>query len=104
MHVSNLPPEITKEALLELFNTTMHAAKLAADEASCINDVHMAPDGRYAFLEFRSVMECSNAMMLDGIEILGRWILHLPTSSTHHCQYGHTHTHTALGLRPSAFF
>lgn len=72
MHVSNLPPEITKEALLELFNTTMHAAKLAADEASCINDVHMAPDGRYAFLEFRSVMECSNAMMLDGIEILGR--------------------------------
>ena len=72
LHVSNLPPGLNKEALKELFNTTMAAAKLALDEQPCVNDVQMAGDSKFAFIEFRSVSEATNAMALDGMQLLER--------------------------------
>jgi hypothetical protein len=72
LHVSNLPPGITEEILNELFNTTMQAAKLTLHEEGCVNGVQMASDGRYAFIEFRSVSETNNAIVIDGIELMGK--------------------------------
>lgn len=72
LHVGNLPPGLTGEALKELFNTTMQAAKLAHDEQPCVNDVHMAADNKFGFVEFRSAAECSNALALDGMQLLGK--------------------------------
>ena len=72
LHVGNLPPGLTPDTLRELFNTTMTAAKLAADEHPCVNDVHMSGDARFAFIEFRSVAECTSALMLDGLQLLGK--------------------------------
>ncbi|KAL1525787.1 hypothetical protein AB1Y20_020629 [Prymnesium parvum] len=72
LHVGNLPPGMTVDALKELFNTTMQAASLASDSQPCVNDVHMASDNRFAFVEFRSAFECSNALVLDGMQLLGK--------------------------------
>lgn len=72
LHIGNLPPELTIDALRELFNTTMQAAKLAIDENPCVNDVNLSSDSRFAFVEFRSVLECSNALVLDGMQLLGK--------------------------------
>ena len=47
MHVGNLPPGLTGQALKELFNATMRAAQLALDEGDCVNDVHVAADGKF---------------------------------------------------------
>ena len=33
------------------------AAKLSIEEGSCVNEVHLATDARFAFIEFRSVLE-----------------------------------------------
>lgn len=63
---------MTVDALKELFNTTMLAAQLAVDSNPCVNDVHMASDNRFAFVEFRSALECSNALVLDGMQLLGK--------------------------------
>ena len=68
LHVGNLPQGLSIEALKELFNTTMSAAKLTLDESPCVNDVHMAPDARFCFVEFRSAHEASNALVLDGMQ------------------------------------
>ncbi|EOD16761.1 hypothetical protein EMIHUDRAFT_210280 [Emiliania huxleyi CCMP1516] len=72
LHIGNLPPGLTLESMRELFNTTLSAAKLTLDEAPCINDVHMSGDARFGFVEFRSVLECTNALVLDGMQLLGR--------------------------------
>ena len=72
LHVGNLPPGMTIDALKELFNTTMQAAQLAIDADPCVNDVHMASDNRFSFVEFRSAHECSNAIVLDGMQLLGK--------------------------------
>lgn len=72
LHVSNLPPGLTGDTLKELFNTTMQAAKLAMDEQPCVNQVHMAADNKFGFVEFRSVAETTSAMALDGMQLLGK--------------------------------
>lgn len=72
LHVGNLPPGLNTDAIRELFNTTMNAAKLTLDENPCVCDVHMSGDARFSFVEFRSVLECSNALVLDGMQLLGK--------------------------------
>mgnify|MGYP002631625525 CR=1 FL=1 len=63
---------MTVDALKELFNTTMTAAQLTIDADPCVNDVHMASDSRFSFVEFRSAHETSNALVLDGMQLLGK--------------------------------
>ena len=72
LHVGNLPAGLTGDALKELFNTTMQAAKLALDENPCVNDVHMSADNKFGFVEFRSAMETNQALALDGMQLLGK--------------------------------
>ena len=72
LHVGNLPPGMQPDAIKELFDTTMRAAKLTVDEDPCVNGVHMAGDNRFCFLEFRTASECSNALALDGMQLLGK--------------------------------
>jgi len=74
LHVGNLPPGLPPDALKELFDTTMKAAKLTIDDdpKGCVNSVHMAGDNRFCFLEFRSAHECSAAVALDGMQLLGK--------------------------------
>ena len=38
----------------------------------CVNDVHMAGDNKFCFVEFRSATEASNAMALDQMQLLGK--------------------------------
>ena len=72
LHVSNLPPELTRAALTELFNTVMTASGLACDAQPCVNDVQIAADNKFAFVEFRSVAETTHALCLDGMQLLSR--------------------------------
>lgn len=72
LHVGNLPPGLSGDALKELFNTTMQAAKLALDENPCVNDVHMSADNKFGFVEFRSGTETNSALALDGMQLLGK--------------------------------
>jgi len=69
LYMGNLPMGITLEMLKELIETTMTAAKLTAAEGSCVNDIHLAPTGKYAFVEFRSAIECTNALALDNLQV-----------------------------------
>jgi len=75
LHVGNLPSGLEPEALKELFNSTMRAAKLTIDDnlaAGCVNNISMATDNRFCFVEFRTAFECSNALALDQMQLLGK--------------------------------
>uniref|UniRef100_A0A7S0DJC4 RRM domain-containing protein n=1 Tax=Amorphochlora amoebiformis TaxID=1561963 RepID=A0A7S0DJC4_9EUKA len=43
----------------------------APPNSAPINEVTIGADGRYAFVEFRSVFEAGNVLMLDGLTIIG---------------------------------
>jgi len=74
IHFSGLPVGITPHVLRELVNKYMVSAKLCLPNAPNempVNEVNIGPDGRYAFVEFRSVYEAGNVLMLDGIQVMG---------------------------------
>ena len=58
LHVGNLPSGLEPEALKELFNSTMRAAKLTIDDnlaAGCVSNISMATDNRFCFVEFKTI-------------------------------------------------
>lgn len=74
LHVGNLPLGLQPEALKELFNSTMRAAKLTIDDdlRGCVNNITLSADSRFCFIEFRTAFECSNALALDQMQLLGK--------------------------------
>ena len=75
LHVGSLPPGISIQLLRDLFNSSLLSAGLTIGGApDVINDVQMGGEGKFAFIEFRSVREATSALALDGLDLLGRKI------------------------------
>lgn len=75
LHIGSLPPGCSQQLLRELFNESLLNAGLTIGGArEVINDVQMGGEGKFAFIEFRSVREATSAMALDGLVVLGRSI------------------------------
>jgi hypothetical protein len=71
--VGNLPPDppVTEIMLREFFDQAMQQAGLTSGAGCCVSDVWISSEKNFAFIEVRTVLEASNAMTLDGIQLHG---------------------------------
>lgn len=67
LYIGNIPFGITEEQTMDFFNRQMKGQGLAQAEGNPVIAVQINLDKNFAFLEFRSVDECTQAMALDGI-------------------------------------
>nr|XP_057904497.1 splicing factor U2AF 65 kDa subunit-like isoform X2 [Doryrhamphus excisus]XP_057904499.1 splicing factor U2AF 65 kDa subunit-like isoform X2 [Doryrhamphus excisus] len=72
LYVGNIPFGVTEESMAEFFNTQMRLAGLAQAPSNPVLAVQINQDKNFAFLEFRSVDETTQAMAFDGIIFQGQ--------------------------------
>jgi len=72
LYVGNIPFGVTEDAMMDYFNNQMKLAGLAQAEGNAIISCQVNLDKNFAFLEFRSVDECTNALAFDGINFQGQ--------------------------------
>uniref|UniRef100_A0A672KPT0 RRM domain-containing protein n=1 Tax=Sinocyclocheilus grahami TaxID=75366 RepID=A0A672KPT0_SINGR len=72
LYVGNIPFGVTEESMAEFFNTQMRLAGLSQAPSSPVLAVQINQDKNFAFLEFRSVDETTQAMAFDGIIFQGQ--------------------------------
>lgn len=72
LYVGNIPFGVTEEAMMDYFNNQMKMAGLAQADGHAIISCQVNLDKNFAFLEFRSVDECTNALAFDGINFQGQ--------------------------------
>ena len=72
VYVGGLPPVCTDETLKSFFNGALVAVNGVIDEkADPVMNVYLNREKAFAFVEFRTVEEASNAMALDAIKFEG---------------------------------
>lgn len=67
LYVGNIPFGVTEEEMMEYFNQQMHLSGLAQAAGSPVLACQINLDKNFAFLEFRSIDETTQAMAFDGI-------------------------------------
>jgi len=72
LYVGNIPFGVTEDAMMEFFNNQMLVAGLAQAPGDPILAVQINLDKNFAFLEFRSVDETSQALAFDGINFMNQ--------------------------------
>ncbi|CAH1784996.1 unnamed protein product [Owenia fusiformis] len=72
LYVGNIPFGVTEEAMMSFFNHQMKVTGLAQTEGNPIIACQVNLDKNFAFLEFRSVDETTQAMAFDGINFQGQ--------------------------------
>lgn len=72
LYVGNIPFGVTEEMMMDYFNTQMKMAGLAQAEGNPVIACQVNLDKNFAFLEFRSVDETTQAMAFDGINFQGQ--------------------------------
>uniref|UniRef100_A0AAY4C060 Splicing factor U2AF subunit n=1 Tax=Denticeps clupeoides TaxID=299321 RepID=A0AAY4C060_9TELE len=72
LYVGNIPFGVTEESMAEFFNTHMRFAGLSQAPSNPVLAVQINQDKNFAFLEFRSVDETTQAMAFDGIVFQGQ--------------------------------
>lgn len=72
LYVGNIPFGVTEDAMMEFFNNQMHIAGLCQAPGDPILAVQINLDKNFAFLEFRSVDETSQALAFDGINFMNQ--------------------------------
>lgn len=72
LYVGNIPFGVTEDAMMEFFNNQMRVAGLAQAPGDPILAVQINLDKNFAFLEFRSVDETSQALAFDGINFMNQ--------------------------------
>eukprot|EP01024_Parvocaulis_polyphysoides_P010517 TRINITY_DN13597_c0_g2_i1.p2 TRINITY_DN13597_c0_g2~~TRINITY_DN13597_c0_g2_i1.p2 ORF type:complete len:391 (+),score=53.85 TRINITY_DN13597_c0_g2_i1:34-1206(+) len=71
VYVGGLPITATEQSIATFFNHAMAAIDGASHPGDCVINVYIDHEKKFAFVEFRTVEECSNAMALDGIMFEG---------------------------------
>ena len=66
IYIGGLPPTVEEQPLAVLFNAAMHSIGGVTAAGDSVVNVYINQEKKFAFVEFRSVEECSNAMALDG--------------------------------------
>ncbi|XP_029492445.1 splicing factor U2AF 65 kDa subunit-like [Oncorhynchus nerka] len=72
LYVGNIPFGVTEESMAEFFNAQMRLAGLSQAPSIPVLAVQINQDKNFAFLEFRSVDETTQAMAFDGIIFQGQ--------------------------------
>uniref|UniRef100_W5MY30 Splicing factor U2AF subunit n=1 Tax=Lepisosteus oculatus TaxID=7918 RepID=W5MY30_LEPOC len=72
LYVGNIPFGVTEEAMADFFNAQMRLAGLSQAPSNPVLAVQINQDKNFAFLEFRSVDETTQAMAFDGIIFQGQ--------------------------------
>ncbi|XP_053371144.1 splicing factor U2AF 65 kDa subunit-like [Clarias gariepinus] len=72
LYVGNIPFGVTEESMAEFFNTQMRFVGLSQTPSNPVLAVQINQDKNFAFLEFRSVDETTQAMAFDGINFQGQ--------------------------------
>ncbi|KAM9238103.1 splicing factor U2AF 65 kDa subunit-like [Dugong dugon] len=72
LYVGNVPFGITEEAMMDFFNAQMRLGVLTQAPGNPVLAVQINQDKNFAFLEFRSVDETTQATALDGIIFQGQ--------------------------------
>uniref|UniRef100_H3D110 Splicing factor U2AF subunit n=1 Tax=Tetraodon nigroviridis TaxID=99883 RepID=H3D110_TETNG len=72
LYVGNIPFGLTEESMAEFFNAQMRLAGLSQAPSNPVLAVQINQDKNFAFLEFRSVDETTQAMAFDGIVFQGQ--------------------------------
>ncbi|XP_058874422.1 splicing factor U2AF 65 kDa subunit isoform X1 [Acipenser ruthenus] len=72
LYVGNIPFGITEEAMMDFFNAQMRLGGLTQAPGNPVLAVQINQDKNFAFLEFRSVDETTQAMAFDGIIFQGQ--------------------------------
>ncbi|XP_075158400.1 splicing factor U2AF 50 kDa subunit-like [Haematobia irritans] len=72
LYVGNIPFGVTEDEMMDFFNQQMHLVGLAQADGSPVLACQINLDKNFAFLEFRSIDETSQAMAFDGINFKGQ--------------------------------
>uniref|UniRef100_A0A4W5PRN7 U2 small nuclear RNA auxiliary factor 2 n=1 Tax=Hucho hucho TaxID=62062 RepID=A0A4W5PRN7_9TELE len=72
LYVGNIPFGITEEAVMDFFNAQILLGGLTQAPGNPVLAVQINQDKNFAFLEFRSVDETTQAMAFDGIIFQGQ--------------------------------
>lgn len=72
LYVGNIPFGVTEEMMMDFFSTQMKMASLAQAEGNPVIACQVNLDKNFAFLEFRSVDETTQAMAFDGMNFQGQ--------------------------------
>uniref|UniRef100_T1INQ3 Splicing factor U2AF subunit n=1 Tax=Strigamia maritima TaxID=126957 RepID=T1INQ3_STRMM len=72
LYIGTLPFGATEEELMEFFNHQMHVSGLAQAPGNPVLACQINLDKNFAFLEFRSIDETTQAMAFDGINFKGQ--------------------------------
>ncbi|XP_060586088.1 splicing factor U2AF 50 kDa subunit-like [Ruditapes philippinarum] len=72
LYVGNIPFGVTESAMMDFFNDQMKMSGLAQAEGNPVIAVQINLDKNFAFVEFRSVDETTQAMAFDGINFQGQ--------------------------------
>lgn len=72
LYIGNIPFGVTEEEMMEYFNQQMHLVGLAQADGNPILACQINLEKNFAFLEFRSIDETTQALAFDGIHFKGQ--------------------------------
>ncbi|KAM7347760.1 splicing factor U2AF 50 kDa subunit-like [Cochliomyia hominivorax] len=72
LYVGNIPFGVTEDEMMDFFNQQMHLVGLAQAAGNPVLACQINLDKNFAFLEFRSIDETTQAMAFDGINFKGQ--------------------------------
>jgi splicing factor U2AF subunit len=72
LYIGNIPFGVTEELMIDYFNDKMITSRLLSAPGNPVLAVQINMDKNFAFVEFRSVEETTNAMAFDGINFQGQ--------------------------------
>uniref|UniRef100_A0A0K2T206 Splicing factor U2AF subunit n=1 Tax=Lepeophtheirus salmonis TaxID=72036 RepID=A0A0K2T206_LEPSM len=72
LYVGNIPFGVSEDEMMDFFNQQMHLSALAQADGNPILACQVNLDKNFAFLEFRSIDETTQAMAFDGINFKGQ--------------------------------
>lgn len=72
LYIGNIPFGVAEEEMISFFNQQMHISGLAQTTGNPVLACQINVDKNFAFLEFRSIDETTQAMAFDGINFKGQ--------------------------------
>jgi len=72
LYIGNIPFGVAEEEMISFFNQQMHISGLAQTTGNPVLACQINIDKNFAFLEFRSIDETTQAMAFDGINFKGQ--------------------------------
>ncbi|XP_065363930.1 splicing factor U2AF 50 kDa subunit [Calliphora vicina] len=72
LYVGNIPFGVTEDEMMDFFNQQMHLVGLAQAAGNPVLACQINLDKNFAFLEFRSIDETTQAMAFDGVNFKGQ--------------------------------